>query len=82
MIVSASSLEELEGLNESPSQKEGKLVPLHATGGDTGSLNESPSQKEGKYTPALSNRRQRSRLNESPSQKEGKSVPGVDLAGG
>ena len=38
----------VEGLNESPSQKEGKC---EATAGESAglSLNESPSQKEGKY---------------------------------
>ena len=60
------------GLNESPSQKEGKFFfskfpPLHLA-----CLNESPSQKEGKYLTGPAPIPDRLRLNESPSQKEGK----------
>ena len=36
-------------LNESPSQKEGKLRRIHNEENFNSSLNESPSQKEGKY---------------------------------
>ena len=44
--------EEREGLNESPSEKEGKspLRPV-VTHQGSGCLNESPSEKEGKSTP-------------------------------
>ena len=38
----------LVGLNESPSQKEGKATGVLQRGHGNGCLNESPSQKEGK----------------------------------
>ena len=60
------------GLNESPSQKEGKCR-YGCCGGWWGSrLNESPSQKEGKFGGLSRNAGWRVCLNESPSQKEGK----------
>ena len=37
------------GLNESPSQKEGKFITVNTFIPFSESLNESPSQKEGKY---------------------------------
>ena len=39
----------LVSLNESPSQKEGKLVRISSRGITCCRLNESPSQKEGKW---------------------------------
>ena len=60
-------------LNESPSEKEGKL-PRHAVRvGATSTLNESPSEKEGKYIDAVIAALADEALNESPSEKEGKS---------
>ena len=65
-------------LNESPSEKEGKSVPVGLlTPLGTLALNESPSEKEGK---SLHGERLPLRdhpLNESPSEKEGKSGAGV-----
>ena len=40
--------EDAEGLNESPSKKEGKSFVPHGVGGVGRCLNESPSKKEGK----------------------------------
>ena len=58
-------------LNESPSEKEGKLVSGRPVMGCFITLNESPSEKEGKFR-----RGKRTSvpvaLNESPSEKEGK----------
>ena len=65
-VVSAS-------LNESPSEKEGKLLrralrrfPRFR------SLNESPSEKEGKFGENIVHTAHLFALNESPSEKEGK----------
>ena len=59
-------------LNESPSEKEGKLEKTLTARFALGALNESPSEKEGKSQPrSLSFARQMT-LNESPSEKEGK----------
>ena len=38
-------------LNESPSEKEGKLERPHIAASWEGTLNESPSEKEGKFDP-------------------------------
>ena len=60
-----------EGLNESPSQKEGKFYASYGVQSPAPGLNESPSQKEGKLT--IKNLTLCwTGLNESPSQKEGK----------
>ena len=60
-------------LNESPSEKEGKFVPIwrvHRTG--KVALNESPSEKEGKSQSTWKRFALPESLNESPSEKEGK----------
>ena len=59
------------GLNESPSEKEGKFCDPAVQGWGY-CLNESPSEKEGKYTVCYRRDRQAVGLNESPSEKEGK----------
>ena len=65
-------LRENRGLNESPSEKEGKSADFRGRGWHVQGLNESPSEKEGKCdeVDGLGNPVQR--LNESPSEKEGK----------
>ena len=60
------------GLNESPSEKEGKYWYLSAEVVSHMSLNESPSEKEGKLVRVSTERLIVERLNESPSEKEGK----------
>ena len=61
------------GLNESPSEKEGKFeVSEVLEDAIMTSLNESPSEKEGKSRGFLFYRRADIGLNESPSEKEGK----------
>ena len=61
-------------LNESPSEKEGKLDGQPAvTPAGVETLNESPSEKEGKSACAAAMYRFAWSLNESPSEKEGKS---------
>ena len=61
------------GLNESPSQKEGKSEILSTVTKSLPRLNESPSQKEGKWHVQDTLKNTPKSLNESPSQKEGKS---------
>ena len=62
------------GLNESPSEKEGKFrVLLSVIGVFDRGLNESPSEKEGKFLHSITAGQDTS-LNESPSEKEGKST--------
>ena len=63
---------ENSGLNESPSQKEGKLSLEGVLLVHRGCLNESPSQKEGKSVRPCVGAVRLFGLNESPSQKEGK----------
>ena len=60
------------GLNESPSEKEGKFrhTPVECL---EWCLNESPSEKEGKCNGAYEPETRIWGLNESPSKKEGKS---------
>ena len=65
-------LERGEALNESPSEKEGKLPTCLAAGAVMTSLNESPSEKEGKYGCTRCATTLAMPLNESPSEKEGK----------
>ena len=60
------------GLNESPSEKEGKFVQDGDFKVSGVSLNESPSEKEGKSPADASPAGCSARLNESPSEKEGK----------
>ena len=60
-------------LNESPSEKEGKLKDLTSCSEpDILALNESPSEKEGKLVHARVPDLSPKALNESPSEKEGK----------
>ena len=60
-------------LNESPSEKEGKLICWSVPPGLTATaLNESPSEKEGKCRLRRLPQAQAFALNESPSEKEGK----------
>ena len=59
------------GLNESPSEKEGKFAHRHVPKLVRIRLNESPSEKEGKLTLRALPSGSMS-LNESPSEKEGK----------
>ena len=60
-------------LNESPSEKEGKLGTPYGGGSQIFlSLNESPSEKEGKYVRPSCRSWSSASLNESPSEKEGK----------
>ena len=47
-MAMAKPLDELTALNESPSEKEGKLPPYSETQTYLSPLNESPSEKEGK----------------------------------
>ena len=62
-------------LNESPSEKEGKLVQDGDFKVSGVTLNESPSEKEGKLgTPYGGGSQIFLSLNESPSEKEGKYV--------
>ena len=65
-----------EGLNESPSEKEGKCGGVLPQSYARKSLNESPSEKEGKCLGNLGGLLLDSGLNESPSEKEGKSRSG------
>ena len=60
------------GLNESPSEKEGKWMCRRRGGCRLERLNESPSEKEGKFHGSTSTMSIVKRLNESPSEKEGK----------
>ena len=60
-------------LNESPSEKEGKLAKGNPPSYPASGLNESPSEKEGKCYLLLQPSLQTVCLNESPSEKEGKS---------
>ena len=48
MVGCLSTGEPFSGLNESPSEKEGKLRVTNVETGESFSLNESPSEKEGK----------------------------------
>ncbi len=64
-------------LNESPSEKEGKLPCTGRGVGQSRSLNESPSEKEGKSPLSWLACRLSWRLNESPSEKEGKYTPNI-----
>ena len=60
-------------LNESPSEKEGKLITPGNRQLAVSSLNESPSEKEGKFGSVVTEAVTcGERLNESPSEKEGK----------
>ena len=59
-------------LNESPSEKEGKLCRRNCRRALRISLNESPSEKEGKWGADDDDRYFNRSLNESPSEKEGK----------
>ena len=60
-------------LNESPSEKEGKSLPLGVPScAGKRALNESPSEKEGKLPDSHPEPLPREPLNESPSEKEGK----------
>ena len=61
-----------ERLNESPSEKEGKLSNLRLDYGLSECLNESPSEKEGKWSVSRGILKRAWGLNESPSEKEGK----------
>ena len=66
------------GLNESPSEKEGKCGFPRRPPPRPACLNESPSEKEGKCNISPPKLSQNACLNESPSEKEGKSSdPGV-----
>ena len=69
-------------LNESPSQKEGKLDIGRRRRYLLICLNESPSQKEGKYLFRGGMGAVNLSLNESPSQKEGKCSDNVPESGG
>ena len=60
------------GLNESPSEKEGKFGYAGSGRDGKAGLNESPSEKEGKFRSRAGSAAPRKRLNESPSEKEGK----------
>ena len=60
-------------LNESPSEKEGKLPKMKKPCLRHTSLNESPSEKEGKCAQSVEATSEPRSLNESPSEKEGKS---------
>ena len=60
------------GLNESPSEKEGKYKTHSQIARNRISLNESPSEKEGKSTTSPVVTPTQVSLNESPSEKEGK----------
>ena len=63
----------LHCLNESPSEKEGKLPPAIEASPPPRRLNESPSEKEGKSDATDGSMSSSSvSLNESPSEKEGK----------
>ena len=62
----------VDPLNESPSEKEGKLRCASMSCSDS-TLNESPSEKEGKFEHLLQFTLVLIALNESPSEKEGKS---------
>ena len=61
----------VDPLNESPSEKEGKLRCASMSCSDS-TLNESPSEKEGKFEHLLQFTLVLIALNESPSEKEGK----------
>ena len=74
-VAMAKPLDELTALNESPSEKEGKLPPYSETQTYLSPLNESPSEKEGKSTTTYPLHLLLASLNESPSEKEGKFVP-------
>ena len=64
-----------QGLNESPSEKEGKFLMRPDKKAIAPTLNESPSEKEGKSEPhPVFRLHADSPLNESPSEKEGKSL--------
>ena len=67
MVIRAQNL----GLNESPSEQEGKSRPVSFQFIPP-SLNESPSEKEGKSRTVTPPTGPVKSLNESPSEKEGK----------
>ena len=60
------------GLNESPSEKEGKYGARERETSSLVRLNESPSEKEGKFLFLCGLPATKFSLNESPSEKEGK----------
>ena len=62
----------VQSLNESPSQKEGKIGVGARHFLRPAGLNESPSEKEGKFSALTIGCFTLFRLNESPSEKEGK----------
>ena len=72
MRSGASGGPRFRSLNESPSEKEGKLGSAEALVPFNGGLNESPSEKEGKFQQVGGLRQNLGGLNESPSEKEGK----------
>ena len=61
----------LVGLNESPSQKEGKATGVLQRGHGNGCLNESPSQKEGKVFGFYRNFHGKSASMKIPTKKQG-----------
>ena len=66
-------------LNESPSEKEGKVRVTNVETGESFSLNESPSEKEGKFRFEFCMALCLTCLNESPSEKEGKRTRSADV---